>query len=109
MSITRRIPAIDVDIQMTLVVPADAKGPVPVMIMFGNGRMLPGDPPPPGFGGAARLPLARRLAVRRRQQALRRCADAAAPAAAARSACNGAVDCGRLGIRLNQSRQHSGR
>jgi hypothetical protein len=44
-------PAIDVDIQMTLVVPKDAKGPVPVMIMFGNGRMLPGDPPPPGFGG----------------------------------------------------------
>ncbi len=51
-------PAIDVDIQMTLVVPKDAKGPVPVMIMFGGGRGLPGDPPPPanafgrGRGGA---------------------------------------------------------
>jgi hypothetical protein len=46
-------PAIDVDIQMTLVVPKDAKGPVPVMIMFGGGRGLPGDPPPPAnaFGG----------------------------------------------------------
>jgi (4-O-methyl)-D-glucuronate---lignin esterase len=44
-------PAIDVDIQMTLVVPKDAKGPVPVMIMFGGGRALPGDPPPPAFGG----------------------------------------------------------
>lgn len=52
-------PAIDVDIQMTLVVPADAKGPVPVMMMFG-GRGLPGLQPagagrgfgaPPGRGG----------------------------------------------------------
>jgi hypothetical protein len=33
-------PDIKVDIQMTLVVPADAKGPVPVMMMFG-GRILP--------------------------------------------------------------------
>jgi hypothetical protein len=49
-------PAIDVDIQMTLVVPKDAKEPVPVMIMFGNGRTLPGDPPPPGFGGRAGAP-----------------------------------------------------
>jgi hypothetical protein len=32
---------------MTLVVPKDARGPVPVMIMFGGGRGLPGDPPPP--------------------------------------------------------------
>jgi hypothetical protein len=45
-------PAITVDIQMTLVTPADAKGPVPVMIMFGGGRALPGDPPPAGRGGA---------------------------------------------------------
>ena len=44
-------PAITVDIQMTLVTPADAKGPVPVMIMFGGGRALPGDPPPAGRGG----------------------------------------------------------
>jgi len=35
-------PAITVDIQMTLVVPADAKKPVPVMIMFGN-QVLPSD------------------------------------------------------------------
>ncbi len=33
-------PDIKVDIQMTLVVPADAKGPVPVMMMFG-GRTIP--------------------------------------------------------------------
>ena len=44
-------PSITVDILMTLVTPADAKGPVPVMIMFGGGRTLPGDPPPPGRGG----------------------------------------------------------
>src|ERR1039458_4139189 len=46
-------PAIAVDIQMTLVVPADAKGPVPVMMMFG-GRGLPGLQPAGaggGFGG----------------------------------------------------------
>ena len=29
-------PDVQVDIQMTLVVPADAKGPVPVMMMFGG-------------------------------------------------------------------------
>ena len=33
-------PDIHVDIQMTLVMPADAKGPVPVMMMFG-GRTIP--------------------------------------------------------------------
>ena len=43
-------PAIDVDIQMTLVTPKDAKGPVPVMMMFGGGRVLPGEPAPAGFG-----------------------------------------------------------
>ena len=32
-------PSIRVDIQMTLVVPVDAKQPVPVMIMFGNGLL----------------------------------------------------------------------
>jgi hypothetical protein len=47
-------PAINVDIKMILVTPADAKGPVPVMIMFGFGY-LPGTTPPPspfgrGFG-----------------------------------------------------------
>jgi len=36
-------PAISVEMQMILVTPADAKGPVPVMIMFG-GRGLPGLP-----------------------------------------------------------------
>ena len=44
-----RYPLIDVDIQMTLVTPEDARGPVPVMIMFG-GRGLPGLTPPPQFG-----------------------------------------------------------
>jgi hypothetical protein len=46
-------PAIAVDIQMTLVTPADVKTPVPVMIMFGGGRTLPGDPPPAPRGGFA--------------------------------------------------------
>ena len=47
-------PALNVDLQMTLVTPANAKGPVPVMIMFGGG-VLPvalGGPPPRGRGPA---------------------------------------------------------
>ena len=51
-------PAINVDIQMTLVTPANAKGPVPVMIMFGGG-VLPvalGGPPPRGRGPAPAPP-----------------------------------------------------
>jgi hypothetical protein len=43
-------PAINVDIQMILVTPADAKGPVPVMMMFGFGT-LPGAKPPTMPGG----------------------------------------------------------
>jgi len=43
-------PAISVNIQMTLVTPADAKGPVPVMIMFGGGGL----PPAPGEAPAGR-------------------------------------------------------
>jgi hypothetical protein len=47
-------PAIGVDIQMSLVIPADAREPVPVMIMFGSG-VLPqsagGPAPPPRRGG----------------------------------------------------------
>ena len=51
-------PALNVDIQMTLVTPANAKGPVPVLMMFGGfgGGGLPrraGQPAPParaGFG-----------------------------------------------------------
>ena len=39
-------PAISVDIQMTLVTPATAKGRVPVLMMFGGGTILPGDPIP---------------------------------------------------------------
>lgn len=38
-------PALEVNIDLILVTPADAKGPVPVMIMFGGGRM-PGAPAP---------------------------------------------------------------
>jgi len=45
-------PALSVDIQMTLVVPADAKKPVPVMIMFGN-QVLPSDAAAPGRGRGA--------------------------------------------------------
>jgi lysophospholipase L1-like esterase len=45
-------PAIDVNISLMLVTPADIQTPVPVMIMFRGGG-LPGDPPPArrGFGG----------------------------------------------------------
>ena len=42
-------PLIHVDIEMILVTPADAKGPVPVMMMFGRG-LLPGAPPPAAKG-----------------------------------------------------------
>ncbi|HEY3827271.1 MAG TPA: hypothetical protein VGL82_22110 [Bryobacteraceae bacterium] len=53
-------PAISVDIQMTLVVPADAKGPVPVMMMFG-GRSIPEVAfPAPVFPGRAGAPAAGR-------------------------------------------------
>lgn len=45
-------PLIDVEIQMTLVTPADASGPVPVMMMFGRGG-LPGVANPAGRGSAA--------------------------------------------------------
>jgi hypothetical protein len=40
-------PQIDVDIQLVVVTPADAKGPVPVMMLFGRGAM-PGVPAPAG-------------------------------------------------------------
>lgn len=40
-------PQIDVNIEMTLVLPANAKGPVPVLMMFGFGRMpAPSQPTP---------------------------------------------------------------
>jgi lysophospholipase L1-like esterase len=38
-------PAITVDIEMAVVLPVNAKGPVPVLVMFGGGRM-PGEPEP---------------------------------------------------------------
>ena len=49
-------PFIDVDIQLTLVTPADAKGPVPVMVIFrgGNVQQALGLAPPPGFGRGGR-------------------------------------------------------
>ena len=47
-------PAINVDIQVALVTPANAAGPVPVMMMFGRGALppapgAPAPPRPPGF------------------------------------------------------------
>jgi lysophospholipase L1-like esterase len=46
-------PLINVDIQMTLVTPADASGPVPVMMMFGRGGLpqAAGEAAPAGRGG----------------------------------------------------------
>ena len=38
-------PAINVDVQMALVMPAQAKGRVPVLMMFGNGALPPVPPP----------------------------------------------------------------
>jgi hypothetical protein len=47
-------PDISVDIQMTLVTPADAKTPIPVMMMFGGVGTLPSmTPEAPGGRGAA--------------------------------------------------------
>jgi lysophospholipase L1-like esterase len=42
-------PSISVEIELILVTPAQAKGPVPVMIMFRRGHLpqAPGEPPPP--------------------------------------------------------------
>ncbi len=81
-------PSVHVDMQMTLVVPAHAKGPVPVMMMFG-GRGIPEVafpapvfPRPPG---------------------------AAAPPVPRRSAGHGTADRRWLGFRRDQSVQHSGR
>ncbi len=45
-------PSISVDIQMTLVTPADATRPVPVMMMFGGGGL----PPAPGAAPTGRGP-----------------------------------------------------
>src|ERR1700730_9035916 len=52
--------AVTVDIQMTLVTPADATGPVPVMIMFGSGVLPPslGGPAPQGRDGGRGAPAA---------------------------------------------------
>jgi hypothetical protein len=47
-------PDVSVEIQMTLVTPADAKGPVPVMMMFGGARGIPGGTPPPAPAGRGR-------------------------------------------------------
>ena len=48
-------PLIDVNIEMILVTPADAKGPVPVMMMFGRG-LMPGAPPPAARGNGGPPP-----------------------------------------------------
>ena len=72
-------PDITVDIQLTLTVPADADGPVPVMMEFGFVRM-PGTPPRPARPGRPG-PTGPNLAA--------------------------AGSCERLGICNHQSRQHS--
>jgi hypothetical protein len=45
-------PFVDVDIQLTLVTPAAARGPVPAMIMFRGGGPPPGTAPSAGRAGA---------------------------------------------------------
>ena len=57
----RAYPDITVDIAMTLVLPADARGPVPVMIMFRGGALAqavggPAPPPPAGGWGGFVIP-----------------------------------------------------
>ena len=87
-------PDVQVDIQMTLVVPADAKGPVPVMMMFG-GRSIPEVAfPAPVFPGRGGRPGAGRGPDR--------------AAGECRSAGNGATHRRWLGLRHDQPRQHSG-
>ena len=46
-------PAISVEIQMALVTPANARGPVPVLMMFGNGALPPSPPPADPSSGPA--------------------------------------------------------
>ena len=116
-------PAIEVKIAMTVVVPANAKGPVPVLMMFGRtGLPSPAQPPPeemerinaalkallvekdpslaaifaqfPGYIPVT--PLVSPYAFRR-------------AASGGRSAGLAAVDCRRLGRCHDQSSQHSGR
>ena len=60
----RSYPAITVDIQMILVTPADAKGPVPVMIMFRGGTLA-------RAAGASAAAGTRAGALRRRPAAIR--------------------------------------
>ena len=76
------VPRLKVDIQMTLVLPADAKGPVPVMMMFG-GRGIPEIAFPPGPAGRPRGHAA---------------APVRASAAECRSARDAATDRGWLGL-----------
>ncbi len=63
-------PAINVDIQMTLVIPADAKGPVPVMMMFGGGTDFRAPAAGRGTDAAAQLRLPPRMPIRRRREQL---------------------------------------
>jgi hypothetical protein len=52
-------PSINVEIQMAFVMPADATGPVPVMMMFSGGTLpqsVGGPAPPPGRGGPPPAP-----------------------------------------------------
>ncbi len=88
-------PDLSVDIQLTVVVPADAKEPVPVMIMFG-GRTIPEIAfPAPVFPGRAAAP--------------GRGAAPPGPPPNADPPATEQLDRGRVGIRFSESRKHSGR
>ena len=56
-------PAIGVEIEMAVITPADAKGPVPLLMSFGNSAMPPNfsSPPPPAGAPAGPVPPAQLL------------------------------------------------
>ena len=101
-------PAITVNIGLTLVTPANATGPVPIVMQFGGGgpNPMPANntpnpcAPPPGFAGAWR---------RRRTCGCGRAGAAAADPRTGGAELAGAVAPERLGLRDAEYGEHSGR
>ncbi len=78
-------PLLTVDIQMTLVTPADATGRVPVMMMFGRRGLPQAGEPAPATPGPSR------------------------DSTQSRSTRHGAAHCRRVGLRLHQPCEYPGR